>query len=255
MALASAAGSAAQGISSIISGVVGSRKRKQAEDDARDKLDKRIAQYEAFEFKNLYENVENPAEDLRVGLQAAEFQAQQQQQGLAQTLDALRAGGGGVGAAALAQSLAQAQARSQQQIAGNIEQQELANERMAAQMEAQRQRDIAGGGMAVQEMELGRVETLTDMASQDLQRATQARQQARQAVFSGIGQLGGAAASFGAMGGFKEGGLDWARMGGSRSIISTAMSPEFTPANQIMMPVGNLVGNDITAALKNRAKG
>jgi uncharacterized phage infection (PIP) family protein YhgE len=253
MALASSAASAAQGVSGIASGIIGGGKRQREQKEATDKLNKRIAEYEAFEFKNLYEDVENPAEDLRVGLQAAEFQAQQQQQGLAQTLDALRGAGGGAGAAALAQSLAQAQARSQQQIAAGIEQQELANERMAAQMEAQRQMAIAGGGMDVQQMELGRVETLTDMAAQEKMRADQARQQATQAITSGIGQLGGAAASFGSMGGFKDGGLDKFRMGSSAAgggvtplvysqniqtspIVSPGKQPIIAPSYQIPLP-------------------
>ena len=221
MALASAAGSAASGIAGIASGIIGGGKRRREQREATSKLNKRIAEYEAFNFKNLYEDIENPAEDLRVGLQAAEFQAQQQQQGLAQTLDALRSAGGGTGAAALAQSLAQAQSRSQQQIAAGIEQQELANERMAAQMEGQRQMAIARGGMDVQQMELGRVETLTDMAAQEKMRADQARQQATQAITSGIGQLGGAGASFGAMGGFKDGGLDKFRMGNVTPTVSS----------------------------------
>jgi len=207
MAFVSMAGQAASGIAGIASGLIGGGQRRREQRAATEELNKRIAQYESFEFKNAYEDLENPAANLRVGLQAAEFQAQQTQQGLAQSLDALRAAGGGIGAAALAQSLAQAQARSQQQIAGNIQQQELANERIKAQMEAQRQEAIAGGEMAVQEMELGRVETLTDMASQRKLRADQARQQATQAIIGGIGQLGSAAASFGSMGGFKDGGL------------------------------------------------
>ena len=80
-------------------------------------------------------------------------------------------------------------------------------------MEGQRQMAIARGGMDVQQMEFGRVETLTDMAAQEKMRTDQARQQATQAITSGIGQLGGAGASFGAMGGFKDGGLDKFRMG------------------------------------------
>lgn len=207
------AGGLAGGIGGILSGIIGGGQRRREQKAATAELNKRLAEYQAFEFKNAYENIENPAANLRVGLQAAEFQAQQTQQGLAQTLDALRGGGGGVGAAALAQSLAQAQARSQQQIAGGIEQQELANERLYAQMEAQRQQAIAQGEMTTQEMELGRVETLADIASQRKAEADLARQQATQSLVGGIGQLASTAASFGTMGGF-SGGLGKFFMGG-----------------------------------------
>ena len=71
MALASAAGSAASGIAGIASGIIGGGKRRREQREATSKLNKRIAEYEAFNFKNLYEDIENPAEDLRVGLQAA----------------------------------------------------------------------------------------------------------------------------------------------------------------------------------------
>lgn len=212
-AFAGVAGQAASGLAGIVSGVIGGGKRRREQRQATEELNKRISEYQTFEFKNAYEDLENPAANLRVGLQAAEFQAQQTQQGLAQSLDALRSGGGGVGAAALAQSLAQAQARSQQQIAGNIEQQELANQRLYAQMEGQRQTAMAQGAMDVQEMELGRTETMLDMASQRKSAADAARQQATQAIVGGIGKIAGAATQFGSMGGFKKGGLEKFGMG------------------------------------------
>lgn len=196
------AGGLVGGVASILSGIIGGGKRRKEQRQATEELNKRISEYQTFEFKNAYEDLENPAANLRVGLQAAEFQAQQTQQGLAQSLDALRSGGGGVGAAALAQSLAQAQARSQQQIAGSIEQQELANQRLYAQMEGQRQSAIAQGAMDVQEMELGRTETMLDMASQRKAAADAARQQATQSLIGGIGSVASSLVSFGSMGGF-----------------------------------------------------
>lgn len=199
-------GSIGGGIAGILSGLIGGGKRRKEQRAATEELNKRISEYQTFEFKNAYEDLENPAANLTVGLQAAEFQAQQSQQGLAQSLDALRSAGGGVGAAALAQSLAQAQARTMQQISGNIEQQELANQRLQAQMEGQRQQAIAQGAMEVQEFELGRTETLLDMASQRKMAADAARQQATQSLIGGIGKVASSLASFGTMGGF--GGAD-----------------------------------------------
>lgn len=206
-AFAGIGGGIVGGVTGILSGLIGGGKRRREQRAATQELNKKISEYQTFEFKNAYEDLENPAANLTVGLKAAEFQAQQTQQGLAQSLDALRAGGGGVGAAALAQSLAQAQARTMQQISGNIEQQELANQRLQAQMEGQRQEAVAKGAMDVQELELGRTETLLDMASQRKTAADAARQQATQSLIGGIGSLVGSAAQFGLMGGFSGGDL------------------------------------------------
>jgi hypothetical protein len=231
LALIGMAGQAVQGITGIASGIIGSGARRRAQRDAQAEYNKRIADYKNFDFQNLYAGIENPMEDLRVATGAAEFQAQQQEQGLAQTLDALRSSGGGAGAGALAQVIAQGQARSQQQISANLQQQEVANERARAQMQAQLDLQAASGGMAVQEMELGRTETLLDISSQEKMAADQAREQATQAIFKGVGQLGGAAASFGSMGGFKSGGLDKYRMGSSRSEV-TSLASDISPITQ-----------------------
>ena len=84
-----------QGVAGILGGVFGSRKRKQEQKAARAELQKRQADYENFDFENAFANLENPYEDLKVSTEAAEFQSQQQQQGLANTLDQLRLSGRG----------------------------------------------------------------------------------------------------------------------------------------------------------------
>ena len=87
--------------------LIGGKKRKDEFAGALGAYDQAKESYKDFEFKNLFSNLENPFEDLRVSTEAAEFQSQQVQQGLAQSLDALRGAGGGTGAAAVAQALAQ----------------------------------------------------------------------------------------------------------------------------------------------------
>jgi hypothetical protein len=186
-------GGAASGLSGIISGLVGGRARRREQRQAKEQYNQMMADYKNFQFENAYLNVENPFEDLRVSTEAAEFQAQQQQQGLAQTLDALRAGGGGVGAAALAQSLANVQAQQTQRIAADISRQEVANEQLAAQAEFKRQSKIAAGEMAVQGQEFERTETMLGMAQQRKAAADAARQQATASLIGGIGSLAGAA--------------------------------------------------------------
>lgn len=196
-------GGAASGVGGILQGLIGGRKRRQEQREAGRELKQRTAQYENFQFQNFYSGLENPYEDLTVNTQAADFAAQQQQQGLANTLDALRQGGGGLGAAALAQSLAQVQSQNLQQASASIGQQEQANAMAAAQGSMQMQMAKAEGATNVQAQEFDRTETLLGMSQQRKAAADEARQKASAAFFGGIGDLAGAVTSFGLSGGFK----------------------------------------------------
>ena len=196
-------GGAVSGVAGIAQGIFGGRKRRQEQRAAAAELKQRTSQYENFQFQNFYSGLENPYEDLTVNTQAAEFAAQQQQQGLANTLDALRQSGGGLGAAALAQSLASVQAQNLQQASASIAQQEQANRMAAAQGAMQLQMAEAGGAANVQAQEFDRNETLFGIAAKRKADADRARQQASSAFFGGIANLGGAALNFGLAGGFK----------------------------------------------------
>ena len=186
----------AAAVPSIVSGIgslFGGRKRRRRERAARNQYNQAINQYKNFEFENAFAGLENPFEDLRVSTEAAEFQSQQVQQGLAQSLDALRGGGGGTGAAAIAQAMAQQQARTQQQIAADIAKQEVANERLAAQATLRMQQMEAQGDMAVQQQEFARESTLLGMSQQELAGARKARAEATSALggmFGGIATAG-----------------------------------------------------------------
>lgn len=190
-------GGVASGVGGIFQGLIGGRKRRQEQRAAAAELRQRTSQYENFQFENFYAGLENPYEDLTVNTQAAEFAAQQQQQSLSNTLDALRQSGGGLGAAALAQSLAAVQSQNLQQASASIAQQEQANRMAAAQGNMQLQMAEASGATNVQGLEVGRTETLLGMAQARKSAADQARQQASAAFFGGIGNLAGAALSFG----------------------------------------------------------
>lgn len=186
----------AAAVPSIVSGIgslFGGRKRRRRERAAKNQYNQAINQYKNFEFENAFAGLENPFEDLRVSTEAAEFQSQQVQQGLAQSLDALRGGGGGTGAAAIAQAMAQQQARTQQQIAADISKQEVANERLAAQATLRMQQMEAQGDMAVQQQEFARESTLLGMSQQELAGARKARAEATSALggmFGGIATAG-----------------------------------------------------------------
>ena len=125
------------GLGGIAMGIIGSGERKREQKAATAAYEQSLYDFKNFQFENAYADVENPFEDLRVSKEAAEFEAQQQQQGLSQTLDALRSSGGGAGAAALAQALSQSQSRQTQRIAGDIARQEVANEGARASFQGQ----------------------------------------------------------------------------------------------------------------------
>jgi len=186
-------GGAVSGIGGIISGIVGGRARRKEQRAAQDAYNQSLASYKDFEFQNAYTDLENPFEDLRVSTEAAEFQAQQQQQGLAQTLDALRSAGGGAGAAALAQSLSQAQAIQTQRISGDIARQEAGIQQLIAKQTASNQLMEAGGAERLETREFERTGTILGMDQQRKAAADLARQQATQSLVGGIGDLAGAA--------------------------------------------------------------
>jgi hypothetical protein len=79
--------------------------------------------------------ITNPYANLGVATQAAEMQAEQADMALANTLDTLRATGAGAGGAT---ALAQAALQSKKDISASIEQQEVANEKLRAQGEMER---------------------------------------------------------------------------------------------------------------------
>ena len=172
--------SAIPGIAKGIGSLFGGRKRRRRERRARKDLRNQMDAFRNFQFDNPYEDLENTFaglenqfEDLQVATGAAEFQAQQQQQGLAQTLDALRGAGGGTGAAAIAQALAQSQARGSQQIAANLEQQERQNQMAAAQAATNLQSQQAQAGMRLEQQErqnqLAQAQAATNLQTQQAQ--------------------------------------------------------------------------------------
>ena len=87
----------------------------------------KAARKDAF---NPYENLANEFANLGVATQAAEFQAEETDIALANTLDAMQASGAGAGGAT---ALAQAALKSKRGISANIQQQEAANQKAAAQ--------------------------------------------------------------------------------------------------------------------------
>ena len=166
---------------------------------------------------NPYEGVEdlsgmisNPMDNLAVATEAAEMQAEEADIALANTLDTLLATGAGAGGAT---ALAQAALRSKKGISASIEQQEVNNQKLAAQGEqaAQQQRmaeaqrlqqaDVLGKEFVYGQQErrdterMNRLQSqITGAAQQQANYEAQAAQQGA-AIASAFGQIGSADAS------------------------------------------------------------
>jgi len=110
------------------------RKEKRSGEKDRRRAQERINELEAsrVEIPDLAANLSNPFNNLGVATQAAEIQMEQTDIALANTLDTIRATGGGAGGAT---ALAQAALQSKKGVAASIEGQEAANQKLAAQGE------------------------------------------------------------------------------------------------------------------------
>jgi hypothetical protein len=188
-----AAAGAVQGLFNMAGSMVGGRARRREQAQAQQQLKQRMGEYENMQFTNPYAGLENTMEDLTVNQQQAQFLAQQQQQGLANTMGAMQGAAGGSGIAALAQAMANQQSQNLQQASASIGQQEARNQVLAAQGANQVQQLQAQGDAMVQGREQARTETLLGMAQTRLGAANQARQNATDQLMGGIGDLAGGA--------------------------------------------------------------
>lgn len=190
------------GVSQIAGSLIGGRARRREQRAAQAQLKQRMSDYENMQFTNAYEGMQNTMEDLTVNQQQAQFLAQQQQQGMANTMGALQGAAGGSGIAGLAQAMANQQAQNLQAASASIGQQEAANQMAAARQGAQIQQLQAEGAMDIQDKEQARTEVLLGMSQQRLAAANQARQEATSQLVGGIGGMIGGAAGLGAGGSF-----------------------------------------------------
>jgi len=130
-----------------VNGIIAQNKANQAKTDAQT-LNDDITRLEnnRVPIENPYADatdlsgsLSNPFANLSVATAAAEMQAEETDIALANTLDAMRAGGFGAGGAT---ALAQAAARSKKGIAADIQQQQAANEKLRAQGEQTLQQQV-----------------------------------------------------------------------------------------------------------------
>lgn len=183
---------AAQGVTGIVGGLIGGGKRRREQRAAQAEFNRRQADFENLDTSNVFANMENTYEDLTVNQQQADFIAQQQQQGLSNTLNQMQGAAGGSGIAALAQAMANQQSQNAQRASASIGQQEAQNQAAQARMAGQLQSQERQGELISQRAELDKTSTLLGMSGQRVQAANQARQAATQGLMAGIGGVAGA---------------------------------------------------------------
>ena len=182
------------GLTGIASGIIGSRKRRKEARAAAAELARRKGQYEDLDTSNVYTNMQNTMEDLTVNQQAAQFQAEQEQQGLSNIMGQMQGAAGGSGIAALAQSLAGQQSQNLRRASADIGRQEQANQMAERQQASNLQLYEKKGELISRHAEKDKVSTLLGMAQQRSAAANQAKQDATNAIVGGIGSVVGGAA-------------------------------------------------------------
>lgn len=176
------------GATQVIGSLIGGGKRRR---EARAAAAEYAAQKQAFQdftFENKFSGLENVYEDLTVNQQAAQFQAQQTDAALAQSLQTAAMVGGGAGGA---QAIAQAALASKQGISNTIAEQEQKNQILRAQEEAKLQFREATAADDMQLRQYDRSQQLLNMATFRKRAADQARARATAQLVGGIGSIAG----------------------------------------------------------------
>ena len=181
-------GDIAAGVSGIAMGIIGGGQRIREQKAANLEHARMKQKYSQLDTSNPYAQLENPYEDLTINKQAAEFQAQQEQQAMANTMQQMQGAAGGSGIASLAQAMANQQSRNLQRASADIGQQERQNTMTAAQFTARRDEQ---GVMAERQMKREQAETMYGMAQQRKAAADEARKAATEGLIGGIAQTAG----------------------------------------------------------------
>jgi len=182
-----------QGGMGIASAIIGHKKRKAEQATAKGQYESDMANFRGLDTSNPFLNQENVYEDLTVNTQAADFTAQQQNQGMSNMMGSMNQAAGGSGIAAMAQTLANQQSQNAQQASVSIGQQEAGNQMAERQMAGSLQTQERRGELMSRDMERNQTETELGMSQNRLSAANMARQEATQAIIGGVGNIASAA--------------------------------------------------------------
>ena len=180
---------AVQGLAGIAGGIIGSGARKREQKAAQKEFNTNKARMEGADTSNLAVNQENTMEDLTVNTQQADFINQQQQAGMANTMNSLQGAAGGSGIAALAQSLSNQQTVNAQAASTSIGQQEAGNQMAERRMAGQLQNQELQGAYASRTAEQDKTNTMLGMSQSRLGAANAARDAATSSIIGGVGGL------------------------------------------------------------------
>jgi hypothetical protein len=177
---------AVSGLAGIAGGIIGGGKRRREQKAAQTEFNKNKQRMENADTSNPYENMENTMEDLTVNTQQADFVAQQQQQGMANTMDSLQGAAGGSGIAALAQSLGNQQTANAQAASASIGAQESQNQMAERSQAGQLQMQERKGDLISRAQEKDKTDTMLGMSQQRLGAANDARDAATKSIIGGV---------------------------------------------------------------------
>ena len=177
---------AVQGLAGIAGGIIGSGKRKREQKAAQAEFNKNKQRMEGADTSNVYSNMENTMEDLTVNTQQADFVNQQQQAGMANTMDKLSGAAGGSGIAALAQSLSNQQTANAQAASASIGAQESQNQMAERSQAGQLQMQERKGDLISRAQEKDKTDTMLGMSQQRLGAANDARDAATKSIIGGV---------------------------------------------------------------------
>ena len=159
-------------------------KRKRAEQRAANREHYRMRQdYMSLDVEDPYRNLTNPYDNMTVNQQMAQFEAQQNQQALANTLGSLQGAAGASGIAGLAQVVANQQARNMQRASASIglQEQSIGMARAATQARMQEQ-----GAQLERKYKTEQAGTLYGIAQQRKSAADEAVEKARMGLAGGV---------------------------------------------------------------------
>jgi signal transduction histidine kinase len=190
------------GLTGIASGIIGSRKRKKEQRAAQKEFNQRKMNFEMQDTSNVYADMQNTMEDLTVNQEAAQFQAEQEQQGLQNIMSNMAGAAGGSGIAGMVQAMANQQTKNLRTASADIGRQEQANQMAERQQAGNIQLYERKGELISRDAENEKNSTLLGMSQARLGAANQARQDATNAIVGGVGNIAG-----GVLGGMASGGM------------------------------------------------